>query len=278
MICQKGYCHGHRLNHRPAPADSRDHSARVMFGRGLVATRKSVDLSSHCQPAKDQGSLGCCGGEASSAAYHVLAHKAGISRDFSPMFAYFVARDQAGNVTEDSGVDNRQLLKGLQRNGCCSEAEYPFDPSKFFLRPSKKAYADAAQWQLLRYARLDEVSEVMGVVDLEECPVLCAIPIYGSFESDTAARSGIIPNPDTKNEKLLGWHDVLCVGYDVEKQTLKFLNSWGPDWGDHGFFYLKFDYPISEFWAFQATENGVNSVGNKASFWSRFKKVISGIF
>ena len=278
MICQKGYCHGHKLNLKLAPFDGRDHTGNAMFNRRLAAVREAVDLSSHCQPAKDQGSLGACGGEASSAAYHVLAHKAEIKRDFSPMFAYFVARDQAGNVREDSGVDNRDLLKGLQKDGCASEALYPFNPSTFFLRPSKQAYADAAKWQLLRYARLADVDEAMGVLDLEECPVLVAIPVYGSFESDTVAHTGIVPNPDTENEKLLGWHDVLCIGYDKKTGLLKCLNSWGPDWGDHGCFYLKLDYPIKEFWAFQLTELGVDLVDSKASFWSRFKKVVGGIF
>jgi hypothetical protein len=278
MVCQKGYCHGHKLNLKLAPFDGRDHTGNAMFNRRLAAVREAVDLSPHCQRAKDQGSLGACGGEASSAAYRVLAHKAGIERDFSPMFAYFVARDRSGNVREDSGVDNRQLLKGLYRDGCSEESLYPYDPSKFFLRPSKAAYADAAKWQLLRYARLADVDEAMGVLDLEECPVLVAIPVYGSFESDTVARTGMVPNPDTENEKLLGWHDVLCVGYDKAQKKLKFLNSWGPDWGDHGYFYLNFDYPFSEFWAIQLTENGVDQEDPKLSFWNRLCKVIGGIF
>ena len=278
MVCQKGYCHGHKLNLKLAPFDGRDHTGNAMFNRRLAAIRGAVDLSSHCQPAKDQGSLGACGGEASSAAYHVLAHKAGIDRDFSPMFAYFVARDQAGNVTEDSGVNNRQLLKGLFRDGCSKEVLYPFAPSKFFLRPSKAAYADAAKWQLLRYARLDDADEAMGVLDLEECPVLCAIPVYGSFESDTVARTGMVPNTDTENEKLLGWHDVLCIGYNKKTGLLKFLNSWGPDWGDRGCFYLRFDYPIKEFWAIQLTEIGVDAVELKPSWLDRVMKVLGGIF
>jgi C1A family cysteine protease len=58
-----------------------------------------------------------------------------------------------------------------------------------------------------------------------------------------------VPSP---SEPLIGGHSVCLVGYDDAKQTFKFINSWGPTWGDHGYGYLPFKYlegSGSESWA-----------------------------
>ncbi len=39
-----------------------------------------------------------------------------------------------------------------------------------------------------------------------------------------------------------GGHAMLVVGYDDERRAFRVLNSWGPDWGDGGFFWLTYDY------------------------------------
>jgi C1A family cysteine protease len=35
-------------------------------------------------------------------------------------------------------------------------------------------------------------------------------------------------------------HSVTLIGYDDSKQLLKFINSWGPGWGDKGFGYISY--------------------------------------
>jgi C1A family cysteine protease len=44
------------------------------------------------------------------------------------------------------------------------------------------------------------------------------------------------------NERQLGGHAVMAVGYDDENQWLIVMNSWGASWGDKGFFYLPYEY------------------------------------
>ena len=43
----------------------------------------------------------------------------------------------------------------------------------------------------------------------------------------------------------VGGHSFLCTGYDQNKKQLKFLNSYGGDWGDNGCFYIKY----TDWWA-----------------------------
>jgi C1A family cysteine protease len=84
-------------------------------------------------------------------------------------------------------------------------------------------------------------------------PVLIGIEVYESFESDFVTQTGAVPMPE-KGEEYYGGHAVLVVGFcdaDVADKTKLFpgskgylivRNSWGPDWGDHGYFYLPYEY------------------------------------
>ena len=46
---------------------------------------------------------------------------------------------------------------------------------------------------------------------------------------------------------MLGGHAVVAVGYDDFKACLIVRNSWGPSWGDKGYFYLPYDYITPSF-------------------------------
>ena len=39
-----------------------------------------------------------------------------------------------------------------------------------------------------------------------------------------------------KKGKIVGGHEFLVVGIDVEEKLVRACNSWGPDWGDGGYF------------------------------------------
>ena len=59
-----------------------------------------------------------------------------------------------------------------------------------------------------------------------------------------------MPSP---NEQPLGGHAVLCVGYDDSTETFIIRNSWGPNWGQKGYFTLRYAYLTSnnlsdDFW------------------------------
>jgi C1A family cysteine protease len=40
--------------------------------------------------------------------------------------------------------------------------------------------------------------------------------------------------------KKLGGHAILLVGYDDKEQCFIVKNSWGPDWGENGFFRIAY--------------------------------------
>lgn len=46
----------------------------------------------------------------------------------------------------------------------------------------------------------------------------------------------------TKEEKILGGHCVMAVGFDESKQSFIIRNSWGDNWGLYGYFYMPYAF------------------------------------
>ena len=77
--------------------------------------------------------------------------------------------------------------------------------------------------------------------------------------SNNVARTGVMPYPNTKRERLLGGHAVLLVGYDKTKKVFIVRNSFGKNWGDKGYFYMPFDIIRPEmsddYWIIKSVNN-----------------------
>ncbi len=76
-------------------------------------------------------------------------------------------------------------------------------------------------------------------------------PIYFGTALEQAfmlPKDGFIPMPDMSNFKPIGGHALAIVGHgnynptDAGNNYFKFINSWGPEWGDNGFGYFPEEY------------------------------------
>jgi C1A family cysteine protease len=72
-----------------------------------------------------------------------------------------------------------------------------------------------------------------------------AIMVYSSFMTNTVAKNGIVPMPNTQTETQEGGHCVCIVGYNDATQMFKCANSWGTSWGINGYFFLPYNYVIN---------------------------------
>jgi C1A family cysteine protease len=65
-------------------------------------------------------------------------------------------------------------------------------------------------------------------------PILMPVTIYRSSGWFTAAsKNGEIAAP--QDDSTEGGHAITVVAYDQNDESIRFANSWGPDWGDQGF-------------------------------------------
>ena len=69
--------------------------------------------------------------------------------------------------------------------------------------------------------------------------------VYESFMTQNVAKTGIVPMPDLKKEKLQGGHCMNIIGYDDTKQLFICANSWGKNWGNAGFCYMPYMYILN---------------------------------
>jgi len=220
----------------------------------LQALPSSVDLRSHCPPVYDQGQLGSCTANAIAGALQfdeIKEHKNGLSTP-SRLFIYYNERVIEGTVTSDSGAQLRDGVKTVAKRGICPEKVWPYDISKFAVKPPTLAYKDAAKDKATNYLRLSQVANQLKGCLASGYPFVFGFTVYESFESADVSKTGIVPMP-SPNEAVLGGHAVCAVGYDDAQQRFIVRNSWGTEWGMTGYCNMPYTYLLdpnlaSDFW------------------------------
>jgi len=235
-------------------ADHRDYKYQI--------TQKTVinivDLRNYCSPIENQGSLGSCTGQAIAGAIELLNKRNGNYRDISRLFIYYYERLILGTVNYDSGAYIRDGIKSTNKYGASLESLWPHDIRKYKQEPITEAKNDALNRKVTRYERLTNLD---GFIDAltNGYPIIMGFNVYTSFMSTNVARTGVMPYPNTKRERLLGGHAVLIVGYNKTKKVFIARNSWGTGWGDRGYFYMPFDIikpsMSDDYWIIKSVNN-----------------------
>lgn len=244
---------------------------KVKFKHG-ASLPASVDLRSMCPKIYDQGQLGSCTANAINGAmqFSMMKEKLPNAAEtyLSRLFTYYEERALEGSINEDAGASISDGLKVVHTTGVCQEILWPYDISKFTVKPTPNCYTDAKKHvdlDNLKTATLHQDLTTLKTVLASSTPFVFGISVYSSFETDTVARTGIVPMPDLgrhSRDQFLGGHAIMGVGYDDQKKAFLCRNSWGKGWGLKGYFWLPYDYVTSyrlasDFWK-------ISSVGVKA--------------
>jgi C1A family cysteine protease len=218
-----------------------------------VVLPTSVDLRPGCSPVEDQGDIGACVSNALAGALEFMEKRTAIApfRNLSRLFIYYNARAIDGTVKVDCGTSIRTALKGLSSLGVCGEPVWPYVPRKFAKKPCSQSYADALNLIVKTYHAISTMDEMKACL-ADGWPFAFGFSVYESFESDAVASTGIVPMPQP-NERMIGGHAVLAVGYDDARGAMLIRNSWGPDFGIGGYFWLPYAFftkpgMSSDFW------------------------------
>lgn len=232
----------HRFGWIPDLPDARDHLYAAPM-EVLKALPTQIDLRPHCPPVYDQGQLGSCTANAIAGAIQFDRMKEGLQPDYIPsrLFVYFNERVIEHTVSTDSGAMIRDGISSVAKQGACSETEWPYDISKFTVKPSAQAYKDAPLDRAVTYSRLiQNVNQLKGCL-ASGSPFIFGFTVYESFESDAVAQTGVVPMP-SPDEQVLGGHAVMAVGYDDSTQRFIVRNSWGDSWARSGYCVMPYAY------------------------------------
>ena len=243
----------------PDVPDQRDLKFRAA-PRVLTALPAKVDLRSIFPAPYDQGNLGSCTANAIAAALEFDQRKQQQTDLFTPsrLFIYYNERAMEGSIGEDAGAMIRDGIKSVSKQGAPHESLWPYQIDKFTKKPSTKAYSDAMKHQALLYQRVTPTRDQLKSCLASGYPFVFGFTVYESFESLAVEKTGNVPMPK-KNERVLGGHAVLGVGYDEATGLVNGRNSWGDAWGDKGYFTIPFAYLTNanladDFWTIRSVE------------------------
>lgn len=216
---------------RPDVADHRDH----LYTPQLSHVPPKVDIIGASVAIDDQGQLGSCTGNSSTAMCEIILKTVPLSR----LMAYYGGRAREGTTKQDAGAQIRDVIAGISNYGVCEESLWPYDITKFALKPPKVAYNDGAtrvKPLVLNYQRVTDLPTLKAALAVGHVVTFgFSVPSY--FESQQVATTGWVRMP-TQADQIIGGHAVVAVGYD-DTASVPFVwvrNSWGPAWGLNGYF------------------------------------------
>lgn len=240
--------HKKRYGWKPDFPDHRDFAYSII--RPRVQYPQVVDLRPLDSPIQDEGALGSCTANALAGALQFLELKNNEKLvNLSRLFIYYNERSIEGTIDQDAGAQIRDGVKVLNQLGVCSEYVCPYAINQFTQKPTEQSYEEALERKIISYHRLNGQDDMLTCL-ADGFPFVFGFTVYNGFESAQVAKTGEVsmPGPD---EKILGGHAVMAVGYDLAKQQFIVRNSWSASWGAKGYFYIPFDYlrtMADDFW------------------------------
>ena len=205
------------------------------------------------QEVYDQGSEGSCTANAFCGAYRILEP----DKSFVPsrQYVYWKERlaEDGNDPTKitDSGADVEDAVKYVSQNGVCSEASWPYDPTKVDVAPPSSCDVEASAHKLgaLTAIQVGNNNAIKNAI-LSGLPVMIAIGVYKSFECALTNETGVVFDPKPINyedpndpvDPFMGGHEILIVGFYDIPGFFTVLNSWGTSWGHGGYCYLPYSY------------------------------------
>lgn len=227
--------------------------------RNLLPPR--VNLEKYCPTPGNQTSYMTCA--AWSSAYHfrtiIEAKQRGITDRaaidklvYSPTWVYEILKTE-GDDTCGAGLATARSLIVFKELGVPSYKSLPFaclsgDKESRFAKldplVTEAAKAKIRDLQILFLAKegVDPNEKIKAIkkVLAEGYPVLVSHTLYDSFHSAKDVWR-TQPGEATASDRH-GSHAMVIVGYNDNKYggAFRYLNSWGPDWGDEGFIWVPY--------------------------------------
>lgn len=245
----------------PSPPDDRDFTiAMACKALGKEPAKIYPKKIRIPYPGKiyNQGDVGACG------AYSIVEERTateyqqrGIVEEFSPGFIYW---NRYWSFHRGEGLIMRDALDSLRIDGAVLLSDFPYIGHISNMSPEQKELVSELRLKTGKPYRISSYFNLLGTTQEETVNnikealmngmiVIVCIDVYDSFFK--TGKDGIVPMPDTKKEKNNGGHAMSIFGADddiAKVGAYETLNHWGPEWGNNGWCYLRYDFPIREVW------------------------------
>jgi len=255
-------------------------SIPIAPGAPVCSDVSYVDLSDELPPVGNQGGIGSC--TSWSVAYY---HRTQLeyrergwdltdpNHHFSPSFCY---NQVNGGVDGGSGFSNNMGL--IMQQGCAPMADCPYGTS-YISWPSESAYSRALPFRVKSWHWF-ETADRAGIDRIKQLLVngstaSLAISVYPNF--DNIGRFNYTYCASERYGDRRGGHMVTLIGYDDTLTTadgtgaFRLVNSWGPNWGDRGFFWMSYEGVMDEYISGQAVGYMVDTTGYEPTLLARVK-------
>lgn len=203
-----------------------------------VALPEAINYRDKMTAIRNQGNEGACTG---FAANYLKEYQEKIDYNkfivLSPRFAYEESKKISGSK---EGSTMKATAQALINKGICEDNYWPYVAGNIG-SPKDGAYENAARFKVeAKYARITNEKELKGAL-YQYGPILTGVIVYKNWYRQ---KDGHIPDATwwEKWQGALGGHAITLCGFsDITKEYL-FINSWGADWGDHGFGYISYKH------------------------------------
>ena len=198
----------------------------------------------------DQGKEGACTGFGLAAVVNYLLYRRALDAKASPSarvstrMIYHLARKYDEWPGEDyEGSSCRGAMKGWFHHGVCDEKHWPYRNKKgdaVFMPPADGWDADAALRPVGGYYRIlvESISDLQAAIN-EVGAVYVSSDVHKGWDAIPDKAKSLPQIPWKRGTKPDGGHAFALVGYDKDGFIVQ--NSWGKDWGYHGFAKLAYD-------------------------------------
>lgn len=163
---------------------------------------------------------------------------------FSPAFVYnpFARGDKS------TGIFVQDALTYLEGGGCCTLKTMPYKEQDTLTQATNEARKEAHNFRIAKWDTVDvtNLQKIKGYLAAENPIVIVAFvdTMNGEWAKNDKGVTDhyLTDGPKASNSERSGCHAMVVVGYDEDKQAFEVMNSWGPDWNDHGFGWVAYSF------------------------------------
>jgi hypothetical protein len=179
----------------------------------------------------DQGNIGSCVASAYSGVQTTLYNG---TINGSVLYYYYNARLGCNlSPYQDTGLDLLVAELVFKLYGYVSTNSYPYTYSNLYNEPSLSIYTQASLNYPIICTPIPQTNNALQTSLLNNNPILFGFNVYSSFMTQTVAKNGIVPYPNSKKERNVGGHCMYIINFTTYNNRFYYqaVNSWGKGWG-----------------------------------------------